>query len=69
MTEILTDDSTMPIGQHKGKNMLDVPDSWLKWYWRQNKHSFRNGDGFELSSNQFRVMEYIEDSFNPADLL
>lgn len=31
--EILTDDSLMPFGKHKGIPMSDVPVGYLHWLW------------------------------------
>lgn len=35
MSEILTDQSIMPYGMHKGKKMIDVPDSYLQYHYDQ----------------------------------
>lgn len=32
----LTDESPMPWGKHKGKQMADVPASYLMWLWNIN---------------------------------
>ena len=30
-----TDNSQMPMGEHKGKKLIDVPAGSLMWYWNQ----------------------------------
>lgn len=35
--KILTDNSLMPFGVHKGKAMANVPDHYLKWLYENNK--------------------------------
>jgi len=30
---MLTDESPMPFGKHKGKPMSEVPADYLHWYW------------------------------------
>lgn len=35
----ITDDSIMPWGAHKGKQMSEVPDSYLLWLYENNKVS------------------------------
>ena len=37
MSGPLTDKSLMPFGKHKGKEMLDVPASYLHWLWTNGK--------------------------------
>ena len=64
----LNDESEMTFGVHKGKELIDVPDEWLKWFWSENRDQFRKGDGFELSNFEYRLMVYIEESFNENDL-
>jgi uncharacterized protein (DUF3820 family) len=48
---MLTDESKMPFGVHKGKNMADVPASYLLWLYENNKCS---GE----------VKEYIKDNLD-----
>lgn len=36
---MLTDESKMPYGVHKDKNMADVPASYLLWLYENNKCS------------------------------
>jgi len=50
---MLTDESKMPYGIHKDEEMANVPDSYLKWLYDNDKCS---GE----------VKEYIEDN---AELL
>jgi uncharacterized protein (DUF3820 family) len=46
---ILTDESIMPWGVHKGKKLANVPDHYLKWLYDNDKCS---GD----------IKAYIEDN-------
>lgn len=48
----LTDQSLMPFGKHRGKNMEDVPASYLLWLWEEDKWN-EPGD----------LHDYIADSF------
>lgn len=32
----MTDQSIMPFGAHKGKQLADVPDSYFLWLWHQD---------------------------------
>lgn len=64
----MEDNSLMPFGKYQGKEMSDVPDKYLLWFWGENKELFRRGDGFELNGNEYEVMLYIEDSFSSKDL-
>lgn len=34
---ILTDESPMPFGKHRGKAMANVPAKYLLWLWDQNQ--------------------------------
>lgn len=36
---MLTDNSPMPYGIHKGKAMVNLPDDYLKWLYNNNKCS------------------------------
>ena len=62
----MTDTDTMPIGEHKGKTMEEVPDEYLFWFWGENKVNFFRG---KLSKDASRVVAYIKDSFNESDLV
>lgn len=66
--ENLTDDSAMPFGVYKGKPMIEVPDSYLKTFWKANRDDFVGAEGFALSEDSYRVMQYIQDSFNESEL-
>ncbi len=59
----MDDNSTMPLGEHKGEKMANVPDNYLMWFWGENVHTYRN-EPLALDSDDFEVMQYIEDSFN-----
>lgn len=36
---MVTDETIMPWGAHKGKKMANVPDYYLKWIYENNKCS------------------------------
>jgi uncharacterized protein (DUF3820 family) len=50
-TNKLTDTSLMPFGEHKGKRMIDVPESYLLFLWTNNKMTDQ-------------VREYINDNLD-----
>lgn len=57
----MTDTDLMPFGKHKGTAMANVPDEYLKWFWKENVRAWRMG---ALSGQwQRAIMAYIEDSF------
>ena len=33
----MTDDSLMPFGKHRGKKLIEVPDSYLFWLSKENR--------------------------------
>lgn len=39
---ILTDDSIMKFGKHKGKKLGDIEDSFFLWFWNKNVNDFKN---------------------------
>lgn len=51
----MDDESIMPYGKHKGEQMIDVPDDYLIWLYKNDK-----------CSGQVRA--YIKDCFNESDL-
>lgn len=65
----MNDESIMPFGKHKGKPMIEVPDEYLLWFWRQNKEFFKKHTDFALGDYQANVMRYVEDCFDAQDLL
>lgn len=60
----LTDTDKMPFGKYKGREMANVPDGYLKWFWTDKEASYRKG---RLSTSFMAVMKYIED-FGPENL-
>lgn len=52
----MTDQDTMPFGEHKGKNMEDVPARYLLWLY----DDMRNAGGPRTFSKE--VFEYIEEN-------
>ena len=63
----MKDEDLMPFGKFKGKKMIEVPDSYLKWFWMENAAAY-HGLGDELSYSAKRVMGYIEDCFSSNEL-
>ena len=59
MIQFLNDYSKMPFGKWKGKEMANVPDDYLQWFWDENKHAYLND--FWLKPETKAVMKYIED--------
>lgn len=39
----MTDESVLKFGPHKDKEMLDVPDDWLKSFWIDNYIQYNFG--------------------------
>lgn len=65
----LTDTSIMQFGEHKGKHMANVPDSWLKTFWGENRTAYQFESGRRLMRTDKReLMAYIEDNFEPNEL-
>lgn len=54
LTQPLSDYDLMPFGAHKGKRMIDVPDSYLIWCSKQ---------GF-VEEEYPEVWDYIEDNWD-----
>ncbi len=48
----VTDSTVMSFGKHKGKKMEDIPDSWLIWFYKENKG----------------IMNYIREAIPAEDL-
>lgn len=63
MTLVYTDHTIIRFGKYKGKRLIDVPDDWLHWYWRQNRDIFLK-DAWRLSVGTQALMTYIQDSMN-----
>lgn len=61
-----TDTSQMPFGEHKGKQLQDVPDSYLAWVWSENKEDYLAGK-ITWDKKQ-ALMVYIEDNLDSIDL-
>ena len=56
----MKDTDIINLGEHKGKSMANVPDSWLEWFWGENVKEYIKPNGGALSGTQYDVMEYIE---------
>lgn len=61
----LDDNSEMPFGKHKGKEMVEVPASYLLWYWNENESKYTRG---LLSLMQNSVMRYINENMDALKL-
>ena len=57
----MNDKSIMPFGEHKGKELANVPDDYLRWFWGENKHEFINSSD-RMNQDKFDFMVYIKDS-------
>lgn len=67
----MNDESIMPFGKHKGKEMINIPDDYLLWFWNQNKASYQRAvipSQCHLPKDVIEIMIYIEESFNEKDL-
>ena len=64
---MMRDDTKLGFGMHQGKEMANVPDGWLKWFWGKNKGIFEKRPS-NMGEEQRQVMSYIKESFNEKDL-
>ncbi len=60
----LTDYDLMPCGDHEGKQMKNVSDVYLRFFWNENIDAFRGG---RVYGEKKEEMMYIDDLFD--DLL
>ena len=61
LIRILDDNSTMPIGKHKGKKMADVPFDYLLWY--EGTEPLKKGQVYDYMVESDRaVRTYIADN-------
>lgn len=63
----MSDNDIITFGTHKGKKMIEVPDTWLLWLWGENKDVYLKNSP-NISENCKRVMDYIRDSFEESKL-
>jgi uncharacterized protein (DUF3820 family) len=49
----------MPFGEHKGKPLANVPDSYLNWLWDHFGKDYKAGE-LKPKRNLQKVMEYVE---------
>ena len=54
---VLTDESLMMFGKYSGKQLVDVPDSYLIWLYKETKATLR-----------YDLKKYIEDSIDAKRL-
>lgn len=58
------DNSIMPFGAHKGKELANVPDNYLRWFWNENVSRYKSKGGSTLGAHQHNLMVYIEDNLD-----
>ena len=58
----LTDKSIMSFGTHKGKEMQDVPASWLMWFYGQLKD--KQNLGIQFNNMEQNMFDYVEDNLD-----
>ena len=56
----MNDNTPMPFGKHKGKAMVEVPASYLLWYW--NEHEGQSTVG--MYPDKRNVLKYIEENLD-----
>lgn len=57
---MLTDDSVMTFGTHKGKTMEEIPPSWLFWFHNQVEDKIKKGQG--INQIEQDIHEYVNDN-------
>lgn len=60
--KILTDESIMSFGKHKGKKLEDIEDSFFVWFWNKNVSNYKNHN--RLWHEAKLLMIYIEDNLD-----
>lgn len=56
---MFTDETPMPFGKHKGKNLEDVPSEYLSYLWNQMYDDYVDK---KLKGNRLKLMDYIKDN-------
>lgn len=72
-----SDNTVMPFGKWQGKELIDIPDSYLKLFWKEN-FTWYNSQLLAIhenkakwntySQNRFALMDYIENNFDKTEL-
>lgn len=72
------DNTIMPFGKWQGKELIDIPDDYFKWFWKENriwynfqKETIKNNNAIiwnEYSKNRYALMNYIEENFDSTEL-
>lgn len=63
---MLNDTSLMQFGKHEGKCLIEVPGSYLLWFWNENLDKW-NHEPELMTRNSRELMEYIEDNFDAIE--
>jgi uncharacterized protein (DUF3820 family) len=66
-----TDNTILKIGKHKGNKLIDIPDDWLLWFWKQHEEWYKYAKVPKIecySLRKFMLCQYIEESFMEVDL-
>lgn len=56
-----TDDTIMTFGKHKGTMLIQIPDYYFHWFWKENQVRYKAG---QLRGDYLKMMDYIKDSFS-----
>lgn len=63
MPVLYEDTTVLHFGVHKNKRLIDIPESWFKWFWGENVAQYRD-EPLHMSASDIGLMSYIEESFN-----
>lgn len=72
-----TDKTKMPFGVNRGIELINIPDEYFKWFWKNNSLWYNNKKKTMNSNtiwtpydkNRFAMMDYIEDTFDKSELV
>jgi hypothetical protein len=56
-SEPLTDETVLSFGEHKGKRLIDVPASWLIWYYEAPDDFIKNKWLFEYIRDNYEALQ------------
>lgn len=73
-----SDNTVMPFGKWQGKELIDIPDDYFKWFWNENiiwynsqKEAIKKNYAIiwnQYSSYRYALMDYIENNFDATEL-
>lgn len=72
-----TDETKLPFGkQFKGEKLEEIPDWYFKHFWKMNDKWYKDpqhrlGNIYASKTydyQRYKLMEYIEENFEPKDL-